>query len=99
MRGDDLCVIYTDKDRARTGINDGNQSGLYYFTKGKKEGLKIPLHFDLTKLLDQKNYGRGFPPDGLHATDYGLIIGQMLNGFWVIPWSDIDAYRARHVKS
>ena len=35
------------------------------------------------------NYG------SLQVTDYGLVIYGLADaGFWVIPWSDVDTYRA-----
>jgi hypothetical protein len=64
-----------------------------YFAEGQKEGIKIPLAFDITQAKDAGLATVG----GLEATDNGLIfIGQgSSQGFWGIPWSDIDACRAK----
>ncbi len=95
MRGDDLCLFYADKNKVKNAVTDGTQYALYYLTRGQKDGVKIPLAFDL-KLIKNPLLARVMPPGaGFHATDYGLIFGQSMRGFWVIPWSDIDAYRAK----
>ena len=78
---------------------DGKEACLYYFARGQKDGFKIPLAFDIQQMKDSRpgrleapvlNYG------SLQATGDGLVIyGLGDAGFWVIPWSDIDAYRAQ----
>jgi hypothetical protein len=97
MRGEDLC-LYAN---LQNGVADGKEASLYYFARGQKEGLRIPLAFDIDQLKGTHsrrlqtpilNYG------SLQSTDYGLVIyGISDAGFWVIPWSDIDAYRARSI--
>jgi hypothetical protein len=94
MRNDDLCFYSSPKN----GTSDGKQDCLYYFTKGRKDGLKIPLAYDVQQLNSNKINGFGEPIiyfNSLQATDYGLVMGYFGRGFWVIPWSDIDAYRAK----
>jgi hypothetical protein len=93
MRGDDLC-FYVDP---RDGLSD--QASLFYFAHGRKDGVKVPLAFDLTTMKTS----RPGPPrspvlnfESLQATDYGLVIyGNGDAGFWTIPWTDLDAYLAR----
>jgi hypothetical protein len=99
MRGDDL-VLYINVQNGRA---DGKEASLYYFAKGKKDGLKIPLAFDIeTMKRARPGWVRTPTPvlnfGNLQASDYGLVIyGLGDPGFWVIPWSDIDAYRSRPV--
>jgi hypothetical protein len=94
MRGDDLCLYRN----VINGTGDSFEACLYYFSKGQKNGLKIPLTFD-SQGIKNPMYARirsaivGY--QSVQATDYGLVIEQIWHGFWVIPWSDIDAYRAR----
>jgi hypothetical protein len=95
MRGDDLC-LYCDH---QNGAATGKEACLYYFAHGQKDRLKIPLAFD-PEIMKSSRPGRLETPSlnygGLQATDYGLVIyGSGDPGFWVIPWSDIDAYRAK----
>jgi len=94
MRGGDL-VLYTN---VQPSLADGKEASLYYFAKGRKDGVKIPLAFDI-ETIKSSHLGRLQPPvlnyGSLQATDYGLVIyGLADSGFWVIPWSDIDTYRA-----
>jgi hypothetical protein len=99
MRGKDLC-LYTVK-RGDTG--DTFDACLYYFAQGQKTGVKIPLEFTLAPLIGPNSPRLASMQSVIHdfqslqATDYGLIIVQefMVGGFCVIPWSDIDAYRAK----
>jgi len=96
MHGDDLC-LYCNVWNA---THDGFQTCLYYFAKGQKSGLKIPLKFQAKDIRDPKLLGAQsaiHDYQSLQTTDYGLIIVQEmeLGGFWVIPWSKIDAYRAQ----
>jgi hypothetical protein len=93
MRGDDLC-LYANP---RNGLPD--QASLFYFAHGQEEGVKIPLAFDVQTMKSSRS-GRLEAPilnfESLQATDFGLVIyGLGDAGFWVIPWSDIDAYRAK----
>jgi hypothetical protein len=94
MRGDDLCLYRN----VINGTGDSFEACLYYFAKGQKNGLKIPLTFD-SQGIKNPMYARirsaivGY--QSVQATDYGLVIEQIWHGFWVIPWSDIDAYRAQ----
>ncbi|HEY0257304.1 MAG TPA: hypothetical protein VGC39_07670 [Candidatus Methylacidiphilales bacterium] len=95
MRGDDL-VLY---DHLQNGMADGNEASLYYFAKGSKDGVRIPLAFDIAT-MKSSHAGRLQTPilnyGSLQATDYGLVIYGLADaGFWVIPWTDIDTYRAR----
>jgi hypothetical protein len=93
MRGDDLC-LYANVMNA---TKDDFKTSLYYFAKGQKSGLKIPLKFQSPGSGDPMLARRQpiiFNYQSVHATDYGLVVGQAMGGFWVIPWSDIDAYRA-----
>lgn len=95
MRGDDLCFYSNFKRR----MSDGKQDSLYYFTKGRKDGLKIPLAYDVGQLNSNKLNGFGqtiLQFKFLHSTDYGLVLGYFGRGFWVVPWMDIDAYRAKY---
>ncbi len=97
MRGDDL-VTYINVEN---GLADGKEASLYYFAKGQKDGLKIPLAFDLETMKASRPGWKQSPTPilnfgSLQATDYGLVIYGLADpGFWVIPWSDIDAYRAK----
>jgi len=93
MRGDDLCLYRNVMDRA----HDNFQTCLYYFAKGQKSGLKIPLRFQAPAnqspvMLRAQPLIHNY--QSLQFTDYGLVVVQEMGGFWVIPWSDIDAYRA-----
>jgi len=94
MRGEDLCFYLAFK----RGMTDGRQDCLYYFAKGRKDGVRIPLAFDMEQMYPGKG-GRFAESilmyNSLMATDYGLVIGAYARGFWVIPWSDIDAYLGR----
>jgi hypothetical protein len=93
MRGDDLC-LYRNVLNAPGG---GPTASLYYFAKGQKNGVKIPLNFGGGS-QNPRSAGRQSIIGSYHAvqaTDYGLIITQVMGGFWVIPWHDIDAYRAQ----
>jgi hypothetical protein len=97
MRGDDLC-LYCDH---QNGAADGKEACLYYFVHGQKDRVRIPLAFD-PEIMNSSSRGRLETPSlnygGLQSTDYGLVIyGTAAPGFWVIPWSDIDAYRARSI--
>ncbi len=95
MRGDDLCLYSCFK----RGMSDGKQDCLYYFTKGRKDALRIPLAYDVSQLNSNKLNGFGqnlMQFNFLRSTDYGLVIGYFGRGFWVIPWTDIDAYRAKY---
>jgi hypothetical protein len=95
MRGDDLCIY----ENFRFGANGGTPPCLVYFAKDRKVGVKIPLAFDYTQINDPRiaQYhppGLGF--DLVQATSVGLLLTDYLHrGVWVIPWTDIDAYRAR----
>jgi len=97
MRGDDL-VLYNN---VQNGLADGKEASLYYFAKGQKDGVKIPLAFDIATMKSSRPGWVQTPTPvlnfwGLQATDYGLVIyGLGDPGFWVIPWGDIDAYRAK----
>lgn len=98
MRGDDLCLLYNDPNKIKDAVTEGTQCALYYFSKGQKDGIKIPLAFDFKQMKDSD--AAKVPMvrasfEDLRATDSGLIIEQPLCGFWVIPWSDIDAYRSK----
>jgi len=95
MHGDDLCLYCN----VRNATQDGFQACVYYFAKGQKGGVKIPLRFQAKDIRDPKLLGAQsviHDYQSLQTTDYGLIIVQEmeLGGFWVVPWSAIDAYRA-----
>lgn len=95
MRGEDLCLYYN----IRSAAAEGKQALLYYFAKGKKDGIKIPLSFDFKQIDNPRSLKFQTPyleSDGLLATDDGLVLTQSWKGFWMIPWADIDAYRAKH---
>jgi hypothetical protein len=89
MRGDDLCLCHST--RGDTGVANASTATLYYFAKGQKVGIKIPLAFDVSQIK-----GPGALIIGsLEATDHDLIFSANQNsqqGFWAIPWSEIDAY-------
>jgi hypothetical protein len=95
MRGDDLVLYHNSYN----SVENDKQVSLYYFARGQKDGVKIPLAFDQETLKNSRpGRQRIATPslnfEGLQATDYGLIIyGVGAPGFWVIPWSNIDAYR------
>jgi hypothetical protein len=94
MRGDDLCLYRN----LMSATKDGFQADLYYFAKGQKSGLKIPLKFQAQGnqnpiLLSRQSAIYNY--QSLQSTDYGLIIVQAMGGFWVVPWREIDAYRAQ----
>lgn len=93
MRNDDLCIYHCEPNPSHH-----IHPILYYFAKGQKDGLKIPLVFDpqVVKQLEEASPYSMIPGfRELLATDCGLVIGAVDRGFWIIPWSDIDAYRAR----
>ncbi len=93
-RGDDLCVF----TNLQNGKTDQAKPCLFYFAKGQKSGVKIPLAFDLQQLNNPILTKTPTSRPGLgsvHSTDYGMVIGEITAGFWVIPWSDIDAYLAK----
>ncbi len=95
LRGGDLCLYFN----IQNGVANGKEASLYYFVRGQKEGLRIPLAFDID-LLKSTRPGRLQTPilnyGSLQATTYGLVIyGLGDAGFWVIPWTDIDSYRAK----
>ena len=97
MRSGDL-ILYQNLEN---GVKDGKQACLYYFARGQKKGMRIPLAFDVETLKSLRPLWRQIPTPGLNfgglqATDFGVVIyGVGDPGFWVIPWSDIDAYRAK----
>ena len=95
LRGDDLCLYYNSEYGASAVMH----SFLFYFAKGQKNALKIPLVFDYHQFKFQGSE-RSYVPilgyEELQATDYGLVIAHGGTGFWTIPWSDIDAYRAKY---
>ena len=92
-RGEDFCAFADFKDTTGPA-----QPYLYYFAKGQKDGVKIPLNFDLSKLTNPQLTKTPNSRAGLgnfYSTDFGAVIGEISAGFWLIPWSDIDAYRAK----
>jgi hypothetical protein len=96
MRGDDLCVCHS----AMGDAGEGEDACLYYFAHGQSGGIKIPLAFDVASIekpgvaAHVRHLNLDF--QALTATSYGLVIaGTLFHGFWVIPWTDIDAYRAK----
>jgi hypothetical protein len=99
MRGEDL-VLYNNR---RNGMADGKEASLYYFAKGRKDGIKIPLAYDVDTMKSSRPGWVQTPTPvlnfaSLQSTDYCVVIyGLGDPGFWVIPWSDIDAYRAKLV--
>ncbi len=77
----------------------GQEASLFYFASGQNAGVKIPLAFDVQTMKSSRPGQLKTPAlnfEGLQATSYGLVIyGVGDPGFWVIAWSDIDAYRTR----
>lgn len=93
MRGDDLCFYRN----VMNDTSDGFRACLYYYSKGQKDAVRIPLKFfppanEITALV--KNAPTVLNFKSVQATDYGLVIDQAMGGFWVIPWTDIDSFRA-----
>ena len=98
LRGNDLCLYHN----VLNGTGDGYHACLYYFADGQKTGLKIPLAFSVAGMTNPgliRIQSAIYSYQSVVATDYGLVIGQVMHGFWVIPWKDIDAYRARLASS
>ncbi len=66
---------------------------------GQKEDLRIPLSFDYGQVNDPAlNRARPLSISftALNATDAGVLLPEFTHrGFWLLPWADIDAYRAK----
>ncbi len=97
-------VVGINDDNVLNGTGDGYHACLYYFADGQKTGLKIPLAFSVAgmtnpALIRIQSAIYSYQSVVATATDYGLVIGQVMHGFWVIPWKDIDAYRVRLASS
>jgi hypothetical protein len=105
MRGEDLCV-YRQESR---GPSADAAASLYYFAAGQTEGMRIPLDFDTNALATRGVHDFALPPrstafshpevdsHSVQATSYGLVIAScVFDGFWIIPWVDVDAYRKGH---
>lgn len=99
IRGHDLCIFANLK----AGPAVGEQPYLIYFAEGRKEGLPIPLSFDYTEVSDPalvKARPLATAYEALAPTDAGVMIPEPnLRGFWLLPWSDIDAWRAKSMAS
>jgi len=96
MRGNDLCVYRN----VNNGIGDGRHASLYYFASGQKSALKIPLEFGIPGMTNigfirMQTFIPGY--QSLQSTNDALIINNGSEGFWVIPWKDIDAYRGKGI--
>jgi hypothetical protein len=93
LRGDDFG-LYRNPFADRSG---GKMACLVYFAKGQPAGVKIPLLFDPSQLKEQTP---GIKPLTLlswkiKSTSAGLLLGAFtMRGYWLIPWSDVDAYLA-----
>lgn len=62
--------------------------------------MKIPLTFNAGSAEDSGQARIAAPPridfQGLAATNHGLIFyNPPAQGFWIIPWKDIDGYRTK----
>ncbi|MEI9997786.1 MAG: RNA polymerase sigma factor [Verrucomicrobiota bacterium] len=83
----------------KAGPAAGEAPYLIYFAQGRKDGLPIPLSFDYAE-VNAPALNKSRPLDtsfeALRPADNGIVIpGPMFRGFWLLPWADIDAYRAR----
>jgi len=79
-----------------------NKAELYVFERGKPQPTRVPLSFDFDKdLTDDKARQTAFQfpwikEHGLVATDQGLVLsGWGMDGFWFIPFQDIDERLSR----
>jgi hypothetical protein len=99
LRGQDLCIFTLLKATAA----GGEQPYLIYFAEGHKDGLSIPLSFDYAQVDDpalNKLRPLSISFDALHPADNGVLIPEpTFRGFWLLPWEDVDAYRAKTMGS
>jgi len=95
VRGKDLCVFTL----LRLGPTQGEKPYLIYFAEGQEDGLRIPLSFDYTRVNDpalNKALSLSISFESLQPVDDGVLIPEFTHrGFWLLPWADIDAARAK----